>query len=62
MEYRKAQLKENYKKEVIDIEDMSNGISIMDLGLNEFRLDLLEYIKTHEDLDKKTVWYACCSE
>lgn len=32
---------------------MSNGISIMDLGLNEFRLDLLEYIKTHEDLDKK---------
>ena len=25
----------------------------MDLGLNEFRLDLLEYIKTHKDLDKK---------
>ena len=25
----------------------------MDLGLNEFRLDLLEYIKTHDDLDKK---------
>ena len=23
----------------------------MDLGLNEFRLDLLEYIKTHPDLD-----------
>ena len=36
-----------------DIEDMSSGISIMDLGLNEFRLDLLEYIKTHEDLEKK---------
>ena len=32
---------------------MSTGISIMDLGLNEFRLDLLDYIKTHEDLEKK---------
>lgn len=52
LEYRKAQLKK-LQEEVIDIEDMSNGISIMDLGLNEFRLDLLEYIKTHEDLDKK---------
>ena len=28
------------------------GISILDLGLNEFRLDLLEYAKTHPDLDK----------
>lgn len=37
----------------MDIEDMSSGISIMDLGLNEFRLDLLEYVKTHGDLDKK---------
>lgn len=51
LEYRKAQLKK-LQEEVIDIEDMSNGISIMDLGLNEFRLDLLEYIKIHEDLDK----------
>ena len=32
---------------------MSNGISIMDLGLNEFRLDLLEYVKNHGDLEKK---------
>ena len=40
-------------KGFLDIEDMSSGISIMDLGLNEFRLDLLEYIKTHDDLDKK---------
>ena len=31
---------------------MSTGISIMDLGLNEFRLDLLEYIKHHDDIDK----------
>lgn len=52
LEYRKQQLK-RLQEEVVDIEDMSSGISIMDLGLNEFRLDLLEYIKTHEDLDQK---------
>ncbi len=52
LEYRKQQLK-RLQDEVMDIEDMSTGISIMDLGLNEFRLDLLEYIKTHEDLAKK---------
>ena len=43
LEYRKAQLK-RLQEEVVDIEDMSDGISIMDLGLNEFRLDLLDYI------------------
>ncbi len=52
LEYRKAQLK-RLQEEVVDIEDMSSGISIMDLGLNEFRLDLLEYVKNHEDLNKK---------
>ena len=52
LEYRKQQLK-RLQEEVVDIEDMSTGISIMDLGLNEFRLDLLEYIKTHENLAKK---------
>ena len=52
LEYRKQQLK-RLQDEVVDIEDMSSGISIMDLGLNEFRLDLLEYIKTHENLDGK---------
>ena len=51
LEYRKAQLK-RLQEEVVDIEDMSTGISIMDLGLNEFRLDLLEYIKYHPEIDK----------
>ena len=51
LEYRKQQL-QKLKEEVVDIEDMSTGISIMDLGLNEFRLDLLEYVKTHPDIDK----------
>lgn len=52
LEYRRQQLK-RLQDEVVDIEDMSTGISIMDLGLNEFRLDLLEYIKTQGDMAKK---------
>lgn len=51
LEYRKQQL-QRLQDEVVDIEDMSTGISIMDLGLNEFRLDLLEYVKNHPELDK----------
>ena len=51
LEYRKQQLKK-LQEEVVDIEDMSSGISIMDLGLNEFRLDLLDYIKTHPEIEK----------
>lgn len=51
LEYRKEQLK-RLQEEVVDIEDMSSGISIMDLGLNEFRLDLLEYIKHNPDIEK----------
>ena len=51
LEYRKQQL-QKLKEEVVDIEDMSTGISIMDLGLNEFRLDLLDYVKTHPDIEK----------
>ena len=50
LEYRRAQLK-RLQEEVVDIEDMSSGISIMDLGLNEFRLDLLEYMKQHDEIE-----------
>ena len=50
LEYRRAQLK-RLQEEVVDLEDMSSGISIMDLGLNEFRLDLLDYIKRHGDVE-----------
>jgi SNF2 family DNA or RNA helicase len=50
LEYRKQQL-ERLQKEVVDIEDMQSGISIMDLGLNEFRLDLLDYVKRNGELD-----------
>ena len=50
LEYRRTQLK-RLQKEVVDIEDMGSGISIMDLGLNEFRLDLLAYLKRHGNLE-----------
>ena len=50
LEYRKAQLKK-LQEEVVDIEDMSDGVSIMDLGLNEFRLDLLEYMHTNKNVE-----------
>lgn len=50
LEYRKAQL-QRLQEEVVDIEEMSSGISIMDLGLNEFRMDLLEYIKQHPEVE-----------
>ena len=36
---------ERLQNEVVDIEEMNTGVSIMDLGLNEFRLDLLDYVK-----------------
>lgn len=51
LEYRKQQL-QRLQEEVVDIEEMSSGISIMDLGLNEFRLDLLEFAKNNPELDK----------
>ena len=50
LEYRRTQLK-RLQEEVVDLEDMSSGISIMDLGLNEFRMDLLAYMKEHGDID-----------
>ena len=50
LEYRRQQLK-RLQKEVVDLEDMNSGVSIMDLGLNEFRMDLLAYRKEHGDID-----------
>lgn len=50
LEYRREQLK-RLQSEVVDIEEMNTGISIMDLGLNEFRLDLLAYMKEHSDVE-----------
>lgn len=50
LEYRKLQL-EKIQNEVVDIEDMNGGVSIMDLGLNEFHLDLQELLKKYGEAD-----------
>lgn len=48
--YRKEQLK-RLQDEVIELEDVKAGISITDLGLNDFRMDLLNYVKEQGELD-----------
>lgn len=50
LEYRRAQL-QRLQTEVVDLEDMDTGVSITDLGLNEFRMELMEYAKTHPELE-----------
>ena len=50
LEYRRNQLKK-LQNEVVDIEDMDTGVNIVDLGLNEFRLDLLANLKEHPNMD-----------
>lgn len=52
MEYRKKQL-ETLQNEVVDLEDMSTGINIMDLGLNEFQLDLQKLREKYGDYEAK---------
>ena len=50
LEYRKQQL-ERLKEDVVDLEEMNSGVSIMDLGLNEFRMDLLDYMNNNNDVE-----------
>ena len=47
--YREKQLKQ-MQTEIPDLEDVEGGISITDLGLNEFRMDLVEYHKKNPDI------------
>lgn len=49
--YRKEQLR-RLQEEVIELEDLKTGVSITDLGLNDFRMDLLNYVKTQGDLSR----------
>ena len=48
LEYRKKQL-QKLQNEVVDLEDISGGISITDLTFNDFKIDLMEYMKEHEE-------------
>jgi superfamily II DNA or RNA helicase len=49
VDYRREQLRK-LQDEVIELEDVRTGISITDLGLNDFRMDLLNYVKANGDL------------
>ena len=51
MSYRKEQLR-RLQEEVIELEDLKTGVSITDLGLNDFRMDLLGYIKAQGEPSK----------
>ena len=51
MSYRKEQLR-RLQEEVIELEDLKTGVAITDLGLNDFRMDLLNYVKAHGDLTR----------
>ncbi|KRD72065.1 helicase-related protein [Ensifer sp. Root278] len=48
LEYRRAQL-QKLQDAVIDLEDLSSGVSIADLTLNDFRIDLAGYLKENRE-------------
>ena len=49
--YRREQL-HRLQNEVLDLEDANTGVSITDLGLNDFRMDLLSYLEEHPELER----------
>lgn len=50
LEYRKLQL-QKLQDEVTDLEDLREGIDITDLGLNDFRIDLSNFIKSYGEMN-----------
>ena len=60
LEYRRRQLQQ-LKESVMDLEDISGGISITDLTLNDFRMDLTEYMKTNLPILEHTPFGARAS-
>jgi hypothetical protein len=48
LEYRRTQLLK-LQDTVIDLEDLSTGVSITDLTLTDFRIDLAEFMRSHPD-------------
>jgi len=48
LEYRRKQLLK-LQDTVIDLEDLSSGVSIADLTLTDFRIDLAGFLKDHQD-------------
>ena len=50
LSYRKEQL-QRLQTEVVDLEEMRGGVSITDLGLNEYRMEVMEYLRSHPELE-----------
>lgn len=50
LEYRRKQLQQ-LKDAVVDLEDMAGGVSITDLTLNDFRMDLSDYMNRNRPAD-----------
>ena len=59
LEYRRKQLKQ-LQDNVVDVEELSGGISITDLTLNDFKMDLMAYLKEHEQ-DLETAPTGLCA-
>lgn len=47
LDYRAVQLRKLQEGTLQDLEDVDGQITITDLGLNEFRMDMIQHIKTH---------------
>nr|WP_321259088.1 helicase-related protein [uncultured Pseudodesulfovibrio sp.] len=62
LEYRRKQLQQ-LQDTVVDLEDISGGVSITDMTLNDFKMDLSEYLKANADSLEKapTGLYAVTS-
>lgn len=52
LEYRKQQLKQ-LQDQVVDLEDINGGISITDLTFNDFKMDLVNYMKSNREILEK---------
>ena len=59
LEYRKEQLKKLQEGTLQDLEDMDGSVAITDLGLNEFRMDMVSYIKANGE-PKNIPHGLCC--
>lgn len=57
--YRKEQLKKLQEGDLQDLEDVDGSIAITDLGLNEFRMDMVSYIKAHGE--PKNIAHGLCA-
>ncbi|MDA1839637.1 helicase-related protein [Bacillus cereus group sp. BY17LC] len=56
LEYRRKQL-QRLQEEVIDLEDISGNVSLTDFTMDDFRIDLVNYMKNNEDAIKNVKYH-----